>query len=195
MMSESTDYQPIEPPPVPQPPDVPELTPEDVSRVEEMMDRSESDRLKRRLEDLAAAHRGALQEIDELREQIQRTRRPPIMPALEEIDAELTGFHPTSGTPYKWRQVALTSAGVQFLISGAICSSISAPEAAVEANGWRFLASGQRVRLKPYTDDIGMRFLFVAPVPAPVNPNVNQVLGYSSATRQMAWLEQYTCSA
>ncbi len=203
-MSEQPDNPPPQPelvapePPEPQPYAAP--TPGDTGLTDQEIRMGlladQVDRLTRLVDDLR--DRPAVSPLDLLPMSQEVARlRARIRPAspIREFMAQITGFNPTSGTPYKWKEMYGTSAGVTTFTSGMICSSVSDGGAAVEMYACKFITTGTNVVMRMYANISSIKFVFAEPIPPRPNPNKNYVLAYASATRAIGWMEQYACSA
>ncbi len=111
--------------------------------------------------------------------------------------AQITGYSPTSGTPYAWKEMYMTSAGVmEAFTSGRRCPNFTSANAAREINGWRYIHSGTNVEMIEYPNMTKTVLAFAATVPAVAASalNFNQGLAFSSASKGMAWMLVASCS-
>lgn len=111
--------------------------------------------------------------------------------------AKITGSG-TDGSMHTWdHQTNIGQAIAPFGTPGTDslqCTDATDDSAAIEMNGWKFVPAGTIVTMFEIDDDTDCRYQFIVPIPAPPTQDgsTDYILGYSSASKSMAWLETNT---
>ncbi len=115
------------------------------------------DAMSDKLKALAEKHRV---EIEALQARVGKMQHRLWRPARNfEFDAKITGYNPTSGSPYAWQEMFPSGNGFSVFTSG-LHAGVSDAGAAREQNGARFVGSGTIVRMRANQDLTDVKMVF-----------------------------------